>query len=70
VIEETIVHSSTQSCLTTTLSNPISDPNDVEQSHPNASLKNKKKPMGKPSKCDIDLGFKNKRVGRLISRKL
>jgi hypothetical protein len=26
--------------------------------------------VGKPSKGDIDLGFKNKRAGRLISRKL
>jgi hypothetical protein len=70
MIEETIVPSSTQTCLTTTLSKPISDPKDVEQSHPNAYVKNTNRPVGKQSKGVIDLGFKNKSAGRLISRKL
>jgi hypothetical protein len=70
MIEETIVPSSTQACLTSTLSKPTFDPKDVEQSHPNASVKNTNRPVGKPSKGDIDLGFKNKRESRLISRKL
>jgi hypothetical protein len=80
MIEETIVParavlSSTEACVTTTLSEPIPDQKDVEQSHeqhthPNASAKNANRPTCKPSKGDIDLGFKNKRAGRLISRKL
>jgi hypothetical protein len=70
VIEETVVPSSTHAYLTSTLSKPISDPKDVEQSHPNTSVKNTNRPVGKPSKGVIDLGFKNKRAGRLISRKL
>ena len=80
MIEETIVYpkvfpSSTQACVTTTHSRPLPDPRVVEQTHeqyeqPNASVKNENRPIGKLSKGDIDLGFKNKRVGRLISRKL
>jgi hypothetical protein len=75
MIEETLVParavpSSTQACLTATLSKPIFDPKDVEKIHPNTSVKNTNRPMGKPYKADIDLGFKNKRVGRLISKKL
>jgi hypothetical protein len=69
------VPSSTQVCVTATLSKPIPDPKVAEQSHeqcsrPNAPAKNANRPMGKPSKGDIDLGFKNKREGRMISRKL
>jgi hypothetical protein len=80
MIEETIVPtrvvpSSTEACVMTTLSEPILDAKVVEQSHEqhahsNASAKNANRPMCKPSKGDIDLGFKNKRAGRLISRKI
>ena len=75
MIEETIVPSSTQACVTTTFSKPIPNPKVAKKSHeqhirPNASAKNTNRSVGKPSKGDIDLGFKNKRAGRLISRKL
>jgi hypothetical protein len=70
-----VVPSSTKACVTATLSEPIPDQKDVEQiheknSHPNASIKNENRPTCKPAKGDMDLVFKNKRVGRLISRKL
>jgi hypothetical protein len=38
--------------------------------HPNDSVKISNKPTSKTSKGHADLNFKNKRVGRLISRKL
>jgi hypothetical protein len=80
MIEENIVParailSSIEACVTATLSEPTPNQNDVEQNHeqhahPNASAKNANRPTCKPFKGDIDLGFKNKRAGRLISRKL
>jgi hypothetical protein len=80
VIEETIVYpttfpSSTQACVTAIHSKPLPDSKVAEQTHekdtqPNVSVKNANRPVGKSSKGDIDLGFKNKRDGRLISRKL
>jgi hypothetical protein len=80
VIEETLVYprlfpSSAQACVTTTHSKPLPDSKFVAQTHeqdaqPNASTKNANRPVGKPSKGDIDLSFKNKRAGRLISRKI
>jgi hypothetical protein len=70
MIEETIVPtrvvlSSVEACVTTTLSEPIPDQKDVEQSHeqhahPNASTKNPNRLTCKPSKGDIDLGLKIK----------
>jgi len=73
--EENKVPLSTQACVMATLSKTILNPKFVEKSHekssrPNASAKKENRPMGKPFKGDTDLGFKNKRVGRLISRKL
>jgi hypothetical protein len=80
MIEETIVPvrevlSSTEACVTATLSEPIPDQKFAEQTHeqhthPNASAKNANRATCKPPKGEINLGFKNKRVGRLISRKL
>jgi hypothetical protein len=80
MIEETIiparaVPSSTEAYVTASLSELIPDPKVVEQSHEqhthsNASAKNGNWSMCKPSKSGIDLGFKNKKAGRLISRKL
>jgi len=80
MIEETIVPvrvvpSPTQAYVIVTLSKPILDSQIAEQSHeqsscPNASAENENRPISKPSKGDIDLGFKNKRGSRFISRKL
>jgi hypothetical protein len=80
VIEETLVYpttplSPTQACVTATYNKPLPDPKVTEQAHeqatqPNDSVKNSNKPTGKTSKGDVDLSFKNKRAGRLISRKL
>jgi hypothetical protein len=80
VTKETIVYprvfpSSTQAYVTTTHSKPLPNPRVVEQTHeqdaqPNASVKNANRPIGKSSKGDINLGFKNKRYGKLILRKL
>jgi hypothetical protein len=41
-----------------------------QHAYPNTSTKNANKPSYKPSKGDMDIGFKNKRAGRLISRRL
>jgi len=38
--------------------------------YPNTSAKNTNRPSYKLSKGDMDIGFKNKRAGRLISRRL
>ena len=80
VIEETIVYPrqpplSTQASVTTTHSKPLPDPKVVEQAHeqvtqPNVSVKNANRPISKASTGDVDLGFKNKRDGSLISRKM
>jgi hypothetical protein len=80
VVEETVVYPTTpliptQACLATTYNNPEPDPKATEQphgqaTHPNDSVKNSNKPTGKTSKGHADLNFKNKRAGRLISRKL
>jgi hypothetical protein len=80
VVEETLVYptvplSPTQACVSASYIKPFLDPKVIEQAreqviHPNDSVKNLKKPTGEISKGHPDLNFKNKRVGRLISRKL
>jgi hypothetical protein len=80
VVEETLVYptvplSPTQACVSASYNKPLLDPKVIEQAreqviHPNDSVKNLKKPTGEISKGHPDLNFKNKRVGRLISRKL
>jgi len=79
MMEETLVPAtdravptSTEACVTTTLSEPIPDQKDVEpttlelhsheqHAYPNASAKNTNRPSYKLSKGDMDIGFKNKR---------
>jgi hypothetical protein len=80
VVEETLVHPTTslsppQTCVSSPNNEPLIDPKVIQQAcqqitHPNDCVKNVKKPTGKRSKGNIDINFKNKRVGRLISRRL
>jgi hypothetical protein len=80
VIKETLVHpttppSPTKACVMATYSKPLPNPKFDEQAHeqaaqPNVSVKNANRPVSKASKGAVDLGFKNKRDGRLILRKL
>jgi hypothetical protein len=75
------VPSSKEACVMTILDEPMPEQIDAEleafelhgheqHAYPNTSAKNAKNPSYKPSKGDMDIGFKNKRVGRLISRSL
>ena len=67
--------SPTQTCVSSPKNEPLIDPKVIQQdsqqiTHPNDCVKNIKKPTGKRSKGNLDINFKNKRVGRLISRSL
>jgi hypothetical protein len=75
------VPSSKEACVTTILNEPMPEQTDAEptafelhgheqHAYPNTSTKNTNMPSYKPSKGDMDIGFKNKRAGRLISRNL
>jgi hypothetical protein len=75
------VLSSKEACDTTILNEPIPKKIDVEPAafefhdheqhvYSDISAKNTNKPSYKQSKGDMDIGFKNKRAGRLISRSL
>jgi hypothetical protein len=80
VIEETLIYpttplSPTQACVSASYNKPLLDPKVIEQTHGQAthlndSVKNLKKSTGKISKSNVDINFKNKRAGRLISRRL
>jgi hypothetical protein len=80
VVKETLVYptmplSPTQACVSTSYNKPLLDPKVIDQAreqvlHPNDSVKNLKKSTGKISKSNVDINFKNKRVRRLISRRL
>jgi hypothetical protein len=80
VVEETLVHPTTslsppQTRVSSPNSEPLIDPKVIQQAcqqitHPTEYVKNLKKPTGKKSKSSVDINFKNKRVGRLISRSL
>jgi hypothetical protein len=80
VVEETLVHpmpslSPPQTRVSSLKSEPLIDPKVIQQvsqqiTHPNDCVKNIKKPTKKRFKSNIDINFKNKRVGRLISRRL
>jgi hypothetical protein len=70
-----------ESYVTTILNEPMPEQIDVEplafelhshgqHAYPNFSAKNANRPSYKPSKGDMDIRFKNKRAGRLISRSL
>jgi hypothetical protein len=80
MVEETLVHpmaslSPPQTCVSSPNSEPLINPKVIQQAsqqitHPNDCVKNVKKPTGKRFKSNIDINFKNKRDGRLISRRL
>jgi hypothetical protein len=46
----------------------VTQPDNQLGSHPKSCTKTVKKPTGKKLKGSVDVNFKNKRVGRLISR--
>jgi hypothetical protein len=75
------VPSSKEACDRTILNEPMPEQTDVEPTtfelhdheqhvYPDTSAKNANRPSYKLSKGDMDIGFKNKRAGRLISRSL
>jgi hypothetical protein len=80
MVEETLVYpivpiSPTQACVSASYNEPLLNSKIIEQAHeqvihPHDSIKILKKPTGEISKGHPDLNFKNKRAGRLISRKL
>jgi hypothetical protein len=75
------VPSSKEACDRAILNEPMPEQTDVEptafelhdheqHAYPDTSAKNANRPSCKLSKGDMDIGFKNKRAGRLISRSL
>jgi hypothetical protein len=80
VVEETLTYptmplSPIQACVSASYNKPLIDPKVIEQTreqviHPNDCVKNLKKSTGKASKSNVDINFKNKRAGRIISRRL
>ena len=75
------VPSSKEACDMAILNEPIPEKTDAksttfelhdheQHTYLDTSTKNAKRPLYKLSKGDMDIGFKNKRVGRLISRRL
>jgi hypothetical protein len=80
VIEETLVNPTTyppplQAFYFPPNSEPLSYPKVIQQdsrsvTHPKDCIKTVKKPTGKKLKGSVDVNFKNKRVGRLISQSI
>jgi hypothetical protein len=80
VVEETLVNPTTSlpsplDCDFSPNNEPSSYPKVIQQDsqlviHPKNCIKTVKKPTGKKLKGSVDVNFKNKRVGRLISRSL
>ena len=77
MVNETLVHpmaplSPPQTCVSSPNNEPLIDPKVIQQAsqqltHPKDYVKIVKKPTGKRFKSNIDINFKNKRDGRLIS---
>jgi hypothetical protein len=80
VVEETLVHPTTslsppQTCASSPNNEPLIYPKVIQQAsqqitHPKDCVKIARKPTGKKFKSNVDVNFKNKRAGRLISRSL
>jgi hypothetical protein len=80
VIEETLVHptaslSPPQTCASSPNSEPLIYSKVIQQAslqvtHPKDCVKIVRKPTWKKFKSNVDVNFKNKRVGRLISQSL
>jgi hypothetical protein len=77
VVEETLVHLTTslsppQTCASSPNNEPLIYPKVIQQAslqvtHPKDCVKIVRKPTGKKFKSNVDVNFKNKRAGRLIS---
>ena len=77
MVEDTLVHLTTslsppQTSVSSPNSEPLNNPKVIQQAsqqmtQPNDYVKNVKKLIGKRFKSNIDINFKNKRDGRLIS---
>jgi hypothetical protein len=80
VVEEILVHPTTslsppQTCASSPNSEPLIYPEVIQLAsqhvtHPRDYVKIVRKPTGKKFKSNVDVNFKNKRVGRLISQTL